>query len=735
MSGAVLSFQMIDTKDRAEVGGKGFNLAYMSKKGFPVPKGLCIGNSLYRSYLASTGLEELIYSELSRKSFEEMRWEEIWDASLRIRNFFLRTALPSDSMEELKQALLPVFGETPVVIRSSSISEDTANASFAGLHESYVNIRGIEKIIDHIKLVWASLWSDAALLYRKELGLDPSSSSMAVVVQELIEGEQSGVAFGQSPSSEHSAVIEAVWGLNEGLVSGDIEPDRWIISRETARVVDHIEALRDKKTVSAEEGTLLKKTTTRERGIPPLTDNKLSEVYSLLRKVENYLGHPPDIEWTFRKGKLYLLQARPITTSPPRAGSKKRAWDSKDKRPWYLTLTRSLENLSVLRKKIKEELLPRMDKEALELSMQKFQGLSDKELADEIARRIRIRDRWKDVYWSEFIPFAHGIRLFGQIYNNSVRPEDPYEFMDLLAAKDMKSVKRNIALEGLAEAVRSRLSIVGKLREGKHELLGKDVLSKIDKFIKNYGEISCGVSRCLIGREGIINLLIEMASAPPRNHVGEKKDTARLEKQFLELFNGEQKSRAIQILDIGRESYRLRDDDNLYFGKIQGELLRALEEGINRIDQRGIDVKPGLGETEVVKILRGEYLKPEGRAGKRKRKASLEARQLVGNPASPGIAIGKARVVDSPTSIFQMKSGEVLVVDAIEPNMTFSVPLASGIVERRGGMLIHGAIIAREYGIPCVTGIPRATERIRTGDKITVDGYLGIVRIKKKDSD
>jgi pyruvate,water dikinase len=112
----------------------------------------------------------------------------------------------------------------------------------------------------------------------------------------------------------------------------------------------------------------------------------------------------------------------------------------------------------------------------------------------------------------------------------------------------------------------------------------------------------------------------------------------------------------------------------------------------------------------------------------------LKARQIVGQPAGPGIARGKARVIQSPSDLFEFKSGEVLVCDAVDPNMTFVVPISSGIVERRGGMLIHGAIIAREYGLPCVTGVPDATSLIRTGDTITVDGYLGIVIIGQKPS-
>jgi phosphoenolpyruvate synthase/pyruvate phosphate dikinase len=107
----------------------------------------------------------------------------------------------------------------------------------------------------------------------------------------------------------------------------------------------------------------------------------------------------------------------------------------------------------------------------------------------------------------------------------------------------------------------------------------------------------------------------------------------------------------------------------------------------------------------------------------------LQARQLVGQPAGPGIAKGRARVIRKHGDLTHFKHGEVLVCDAVDPNITFVAPLAAAVVERRGGMLIHGAIIAREYGLPCITGIPDATTMIETGDEITVDGYLGIVTV------
>jgi pyruvate,water dikinase len=189
---------------------------------------------------------------------------------------------------------------------------------------------------------------------------------------------------------------------------------------------------------------------------------------------------------------------------------------------------------------------------------------------------------------------------------------------------------------------------------------------------------------------------------------------------------------AAGLLDLGRASYRLRDDDNVSLGKLEAQLNRAAAEGKRRLAVQGrISEEDELDRTELVQGLRDPGSRPRIKektpASPEKKPQRVKARQLIGQPAGPGIATGRARVVRDPADLFQFQKGEVLVCDAVDPNMTFVVPLAAGIVERRGGMLIHGAIIAREYGIPCVTGIPQATELLHNGETITVDGYLGLV--------
>jgi pyruvate,water dikinase len=200
----------------------------------------------------------------------------------------------------------------------------------------------------------------------------------------------------------------------------------------------------------------------------------------------------------------------------------------------------------------------------------------------------------------------------------------------------------------------------------------------------------------------------------------------------MEHFEAEKQAQALELLDLARKSYQLRDDDNIYLGRIEAQRQAAVNEAERRVRERSVSGVDSRSEAELLQAFSVPGAAPQKEA---KQQALLvgnfkmRPRQLIGQPAGPGIARGTARVLADAADLGRFKYGEVLVCDAIDPNMTFVVPLATGIVERRGGMLIHGAIIAREYGIPCVTGVPDATRIVRTGDKVSVDGYLGIVVI------
>ncbi len=711
-----LRFSEIGQHTSSQVGGKALSLARLKAHGFSVPEGGCIPVSAYREFVDSTGLHERIMLEMNRKKFEDMRWEEIWDVSLRIRSMFLKTHLPNRLERELRTNISSVFSDTPLVIRSSAPGEDTKRASFAGLHESYVNVRGVESSLKHIKLVWASLWSNRALLYRKELGLEVGTSEMAVVIQELVSGERSGIIFGKNPLDRSQMVIESVYGLNQGLVDGTVQPDRWILNRETGEVKSHTPAKKTSFLVPADEGTELRTIGEKDAHNAPLTQDRIHTLFTTAKRFEDILGGPQDIEWTMKDHLLFILQSRPITS--------KRTKD-KDRRQYYFGLQQNFSELAQLREKIEHTFIPEMIKTADHLGAVKLSSLANADLADEIEKRTETFTSWVNVYWEHFIPFAHGIRLFGQLYNDTLLPEDPYEFVELLRTRDLESLKRNSLLEEMADMVRKDHSLLAPLQRGVLPRENPELASRFERFMHTYGNVF------LKSEKKTLQLLAEISQRPsPQNTASGK--TYASEERFLSRFPKKSLKFARDALDLARASYRLRDDDNIYLGKIEKAMADAVEEGRGRVSSEA--KKPAPLETdEILHALRDETYTPQTGSSTAHTRAShgVRVRQLRGQPASQGIASGKARVIEDMEDLFGFKAGEILVIDAVDPNTTFVVPLAAGIVERRGGMLIHGAIIAREYGIPCITGIPEATDLIESGDRLTVDGFLGIVTIGK----
>lgn len=722
----IIPLEKITFDDRAKIGAKSFRLADLARMGFSVPKTICLTTDAYDDFINQDGLRERIQMILHRKHFRDMRWEEIWDASLRIRNMFLGTSMPPALLKQLTTAIKDNFPADPIVVRSSSPDEDSQQQSFAGLHESYVNVSGIENILDRVKLVWASLWSDAALLYRQELDLQVERSAMAVILQSMVLGETSGVFFSHHPTNQAHTVVEAVYGLNQGLVDGEIEPDRWVLKRDTGGILSHTPAERKYLMIPKKAGTVLQKLQGDKKNQSPLTPQQLAMIYKTGMAVVEAFQQPQDIEWTFSGERLVILQARPISTRASK--------DSGDKRAWYLSLHRSFENLKELRDRIKDELIPEMKRVAMELADIDLSRLDAIELLGEIDKRKALNDHWIQIYWRDFIPFAHGIRLFGQYYNDTVRPQDPYEFMLLLEQTDLKSVSRNKQLEALADQIQNDRSLADHLKNGvlnENHAFYKD----LTHFIGQFGDLSCPVTggvECVTGEQGIIAILLEMASHPIEAEKKKKHiDLEELYRNFLLRVDDDKRGEAREILMMGRISYQLRDDDNIYLGRIESCLLDAVKEAQARLNNRTLEIDSEVRQKLETHVAAIDYGKDDTipRTPSKPLPRPVKFRQIVGQPAGPGIAKGRARVIHRHNDLLEFKHGEILVCESVDPNMTFVIPLAKAVVEKRGGMLIHGAIIAREYGLPCVTGVPDAHRMIRTGDDIVVDGYLGMVTI------
>ncbi|MHC4873302.1 MAG: PEP/pyruvate-binding domain-containing protein [Planctomycetota bacterium] len=680
--------------DISQVGGKALALSKLSDAGERVPEGGCIPVSVYEAACSQPGFKESLQLELARKPFTEMRWEEIWDSSLRIRSKFLNLQVPDQLNSSLIEIINQNFRDCETAVRSSAPAEDSENTSFAGLHESYVGIRGAENILHHIKLVWASLWSDRALLYRKELGLNITDSKIAVVIQKFIEGDFSGAAFSQNPLQKDEGVVEAVRGRGEDFVDGSKEPDRWFFARSSSE-------LNKKHLVSNKQDAL--------------ADETARLVFCKVGELEKKFHSPQDMEWTISENNLYLLQSRPITTT------KEEKSPEGDKRAWYLSLTKNLQELHNLQDVIENQVIPGMEQDATDLKKFKLSTLSDNDLQEEYEKRKSIYSKWHDAYWEYCIPFAHGMRLFGQIYNDKIKPDDPYEFVQLLSGSNLISIKRNQELIEIG-----RIILKHKCNESIHNGTlpeFEDLDKSIEEWLDRYKDSISYLKEGLDGKLQIAELALKVGSKSGENT---GVDSSILVSAYLNSFSENDKKYAEELLKIGRASYALRDNDNHYLEKIQTAVNSAEKELLNRnlIDPE----KAASAQTNTEQYQEDELADFAGNNDSII--PGIRGKQLTGQPSSPGTASGKARVIINEEDIFSIEENEILICDSISPVMTFVIPLVKAIVERRGGMLIHGAIIAREYGIPCVTGVSKATALISTGQQVTVDGYLGLVAVK-----
>jgi pyruvate,water dikinase len=711
----------------AVLGGKASALFKLYRTVGMTPRLWCISTAGYDLFVRDNDLRAKINLELYRKDLKDMRWEEIWDISLRIQGLFLKAKISKELQEELSHLVLGELSGQPLSIRSSAPSEDGAELSYAGLHDSFLNITGIDDITRKIKRVWASLWSDRAILYRQELGLDARSSSMAVILQEFIAGKASGILFTSSPTGGKRMELEAVHGLNQGLVDGEIEPDRWGITTDASAILDYRTPKERQKLFapSPATGVILQESNPDQIFNAPLADHEVLRIASAGTKLEQQFGCPQDIEWTLAAEQLFILQSRPITTiSAPEAA---------DKRAWYLSLTRSYDNLLHLWQQVEEVLLPQMAEEASRLAAMDLHPLTDEELANQLRQRHQINEHWSAVYWAEFIPFAHGVRLFGQLYNDVMEPANPFDFVSLLVGQEMLSTRRNTLLHSCAQIAASDEGVAKRLREGEIKAIDHRL------FQENMSSLKQQFSMAGLGdgddqeTDALLIAIILQYTEREANGEATGPDRQQLEADFLEKAEGRLPCSAKDLLAMARASYRLRDDDNIYLGRIAQELDRAVGQARERVFAGASKPRPKTSVEELIALLCGEQLDLPLATTKRDFSITpkrIRARQLQGQAASVGIARGKARVIEDKSQLKEFVRGEVLIIDAVDPTLTFFAPLARGIVERRGGMLIHGAIIAREYGIPCITGVDRVTSLVKTGDTVTVDGYLGICTIE-----
>lgn len=284
---ASVVFELSDLSgaDLAAVGGKAANLGELISAGFRVPEGFCVGTAAYRA--ATDGLMPA----------------SVGVDAVAARSAVLAAPMPEPVAAAIRERYARLGPDAPVAVRSSATAEDLPGASFAGQQDTFLNVVGIDAVLDAVRRCWASLWTDRAVAYRASQGMKLETGgagiALAVVVQRMVDARAAGVLFTADPITgrRRQAVIDAAPGLGEAVVSGRVDPDHFVVDTATRRIL---------RRMVGGSGTFC------------LTDGEVRELAELGERVEAAFGAPQDIEWAFDpSGRPWLTQSRPITTLFP----------------------------------------------------------------------------------------------------------------------------------------------------------------------------------------------------------------------------------------------------------------------------------------------------------------------------------------------------------------------------------------------------------------------------------
>jgi pyruvate, water dikinase len=296
---SVLHFAEDECLEVMRAGGKGASLARMASLGLPVPPGFVVPADALAAALGERA------HELASLSADDAE---------RAQRLVQEAGMEPELREEVTAAYRELGDDVPVAVRSSACAEDSQEASFAGQQETYLDVRGGGNVVERIRDCWGSFFSERALFYRAQKGsLD--DLGMAVVVQRMVSADVAGVLFTVDPVRRRKdrMVVEAVFGLGEACVSGQVTPDNYVLARDGALKRRRLSVQPLVIESAPEGGTVERELDPAEGGAATLEEDQLRELARLGEDLQGRLGGPQDIEWAIEGGELYVLQARPVT--------------------------------------------------------------------------------------------------------------------------------------------------------------------------------------------------------------------------------------------------------------------------------------------------------------------------------------------------------------------------------------------------------------------------------------
>ncbi|MFW5847213.1 MAG: PEP/pyruvate-binding domain-containing protein [Nanoarchaeota archaeon] len=809
----IKTFKQISKTDTLIAGGKGASLGEMTQAKIPVPEGFVILSNTFDRFIEETDLNVEIDAVLDEVDIKEIH--TVGNASEKIKGMILSKEMP----EDIKTRILEHYKKLNskfVAVRSSATSEDSASAAWAGQLDSFLNTVE-ETLLENVKKCWASLFTPRAIFYRFEKKLNKDKISVAVVVQKMVDSEESGIAFSVHPvtQDENQIIIEAGFGLGEAIVSGSITPDSYVVNKQGFSILNI--------NINEQKKALYKKTKGgnewKELGDKGkkqvLTEKKIIELSKLIVKIENHYGFPCDIEWAKEKGKFYIVQSRPITTlkskllnervdyvpfgklNPSRARSKKvcppfpamytqeyvatsdmqkvfgyrahatiLSWVGDD----FMFLTDCFEDV----KKIGEEIITKSlstddylngliswsekQKNVLKNFIEKNLSSQNLSLFDnqEVAKQyFKYYQKYRNFHLKNTPSWWLGAQILQ-------RELDMYVQNKIISKMDLGILLQSVDYSfEFDEEEKSLLKLAIKLNDLNNNS-SENFEKLLDKHVKEYSSIPFGYVEGIIwDKIFFIDKMKKIISeGDPKKILNKKLKDLELKKKkqqvLFERLNLPVRlkslitiSHKLAYLQDLKKTFQTRSHPHLQL-VVLPEIAKRLNLDVKYVhfltpyEIRDCLISGGISKELRVELVTREnnsilvvkdnqYIWILGDAAVDFAKkyelvcSTVSTNKFKGISASSGKVIGVVKVCVNSKDIAKLKKGDILVAPMTTPDYVSAMKLAGAIITDEGGITCHAAIIAREFGIPCIIGTTNATKVLKDGDLVEVDAINGVV--------
>lgn len=669
----IKTFDELGKRDAGTAGGKSASLGELTRAGIPVPGGFVILASTFETFLQTNDLRRAIATLLGEVDHTSV--QAIQEVSERIRKLVMDGDIPV----ELTEGILRHFRELQtefVAVRSSATAEDGAEHAWAGQLESFLNTNETS-LLDNVKRCFASLFTPRAIFYRFEKGLDKTEISVAVVVQKMVQSEVSGVAFSVHPISNNNdeIVIEAGYGLGEAIVSGQITPDLYVVSKGRNEVLEksiskQARAIVRKRDVNDWEGI-----PTNKHSLQKLSDTHIHVLADLVRKIESHYGFPSDIEWALEDDKLFITQSRPITT---------------------------LNNVSIT----VPEFVPKHDDY---IKFTQAKGVTPLFFAFGFLMHI------KDLHG---LVFYQGDK---QVFKTFILKEKSR----VTLTEGQRIYAQDVFVLGLEETF---TKVAGNVSRAYDALMANAHPGSFGDYLDALGEFSDLYRRTEF-------FYTDEAKLTRDDHIEKTFEKAKLTgRSFINAFIYDEDSLQRKVIRMFAEKFGVSYEDMLWysapeiFGGFEGARVDPDEIARRKVcymissdgGERPHVVSGGQAYTMLT------YFTNDNQSG-----------LMQGHVAYPGEVTGNAFVLhvgfgnlkELVEMAKQMNEGDILVADSTIPEIISLCNKASAILTNQGGVMSHAAIVARELKKPCIVGIGDVTEKVKTGQRIRVDANLGYITL------